>query len=138
MLEDAALRDSRFTVVSLSRNFGHQAALTAALDHVSGDAVVLMDADLQDRPEAIPQLVEKFREGYDVVYAKRVRRKEALWLRFCYKAFYRLLDSVSDMQLSLDSGDFGLMSRRVVDELRGLQEHHRYLRGLRSWVSGAF
>lgn len=133
-LERAALRDDRFVVVLLSRNFGHQATLTAALDHVSGDAVVLMDGDLQDRPEAIPLLLQKYQEGYDVVYAKRVHRKEPVWLRASYKVFYRLLKNISGIQIPMDAGDFGLVSRRVVNELRQMREHHRYLRGLRSWV----
>jgi len=121
-------------VTVLSRNFGHQAALTAALDQVTGDAVVLMDGDLQDRPEAIPALLEKFHEGYDVIYARRISRKESILLRASYKAFYRILGGMSDMNIPMDAGDFGLISRRVVNELRQLREHHRYLRGLRSWV----
>jgi len=134
ILEDAAHRDARVTVISLSRNFGHQAALTAALDHVSGDAVVLMDGDLQDVPESIPLLVEQYRLGYDVVYAVRASRREGLPLRLCYSLFYRLQSLLSDTRLPLDAGDFGLMSRRVVEQLRQMPEHHRYLRGLRSWV----
>ena len=134
LLEEAAQRDSRIMVLSLSRNFGHQAALTAALDHVTGDATVLMDGDLQDEPESIPRLLEKFFEGHDVVYAQRTRRKEAWPLRLSYYVFYRLMARLSDMKLPLDAGDFALMSRRVVEHLQRLQEHHRYLRGLRSWV----
>lgn len=134
VLRDIAVRDARVVAVVLSRNFGHQAALTAALDHVTGDVTVVMDGDLQDQPEAIPQFLELFQSGYDVVYAKRVRRKEPWWLRFSYYVFYRLLARLSDTQLPTDAGDFGLLSRRVVDELRRLPEHHRYLRGLRSWV----
>ena len=134
LLEEAAQRDSRIMALSLSRNFGHQAALTAALDHVTGDATVLMDGDLQDEPESIPRLLEKFFEGYDVVYAQRTRRKEAWPLRLSYYVFYRLMARLSDMKLPLDAGDFALMSRRVVEHLQRLQEHHRYLRGLRSWV----
>ena len=134
MLEAAAQHDSRIVALSLSRNFGHQAAITAALDHVTGDAVVVMDGDLQDVPEVIPQFVEKFHQGYDVVYAKRVRRKEPWPLRLCYFVFYRLMARLSDIQLPLDSGDFGLMSRRVITQLRQMPEHHRYLRGLRTWV----
>jgi len=134
ILEAAAQQDSRVVVLSLSRNFGHQSAITAALDHVSGDATVVMDGDLQDTPEAIPQLVEKYREGYDVAYARRVRRKEPWPLKLCYFVFYRLMATLSDIRLPLDSGDFGLMSRRVVDQLRRMPEHHRYLRGMRSWV----
>jgi glycosyltransferase involved in cell wall biosynthesis len=120
--------------VSLSRNFGHQAALTAALDFVSGDVIVAMDGDLQDRPETIPALLAKHREGYDVVYAQRVKRKERWPLRLSYFLFYRLLASLADMRLPLDSGDFALMSRRVVEQMRAAPERHRYLRGLRSWV----
>jgi glycosyltransferase involved in cell wall biosynthesis len=134
LLEEAVGRDSRLVVVTLSRNFGHQAALTAALDHVTGDATVVMDGDLQDRPEAIPEFLELFGQGYDVVYAKRVQRKEPWWLRLCYFAFYRMLAYLSEIQLPTDTGDFGLVSRRVVEQLRRLPEHHRYLRGLRSWV----
>jgi glycosyltransferase involved in cell wall biosynthesis len=134
MLAEAAREDSRIAAISLSRNFGHQPAITAALDYVTGDAVVVMDGDLQDVPEAIPQFVEKYREGYDVVYARRVRRKEPLLLRVCYFIFYRMMAKLSDIQLPLDSGDFGLMSRRVIDQLKKMPEHHRYLRGMRSWV----
>jgi len=126
--------DSRIIAISLSRNFGHQAAISAALDHASGDAVVIMDGDLQDIPEVIPQFLEKFGEGFDVVYAQRVRRKEPLLLRLCYFVFYRMMARLSDIRLPLDSGDFGLMSRRVVDQIRRMPEHHRYLRGMRSWV----
>jgi dolichol-phosphate mannosyltransferase len=134
LLELAAERDGRIVVVELSRNFGHQTALAAALDQVSGEMVVLMDGDLQDPPEAIPTLVEHYRQGYDVVYVQRVKRKEHWWLRICYYLFYRLLATLSSIELPLDAGDFGLMSRRVIDEIRRMPEHHRYLRGLRTWV----
>jgi len=134
ILEEAAQRDRRILVISLSRNFGHQAALTAALDYVTGDATVVMDGDLQDVPEMIPQLVERHREGYDVVYAQRVHRKEPWALRLCYFVFYRFIASLSDVRLPLDAGDFGLMSRRVIDQLRRMPERHRYLRGIRAWV----
>lgn len=134
LLEQAALEDSRIVVVSLSRNFGHQAAITAGLDRATGDAVVVMDADLQDTPEVIPQFLEKHREGYDVVYAQRVRRKEPWPLRICYFVFYRIMARLSDIRLPVDSGDFGLMSRRVAEQLRRMPEHHRYLRGMRSWA----
>jgi len=134
ILEEAVRKDPRILAISLSRNFGHQAALTAALDHASGDAVVVMDGDLQDTPEAIPQFVERYHDGYDVVYAQRIRRKEPWALRVCYFVFYRIMARLSDVQLPLDAGDFGLMSRRVVDHLHRMPEHHRYLRGLRSWV----
>src|SRR5208283_4945081 len=134
LLAEAARADPRVMVVSLSRNFGHQAALTAALDYVSGDAVVLMDGDLQDVPEAIPAFVKRYEEGYDVVYATRAARKEGWYLRLCYFLFYRLQTFLSETRLPLDAGDFGLISRRVVELLRRMPEHHRYLRGLRSWV----
>jgi glycosyltransferase involved in cell wall biosynthesis len=134
ILEAAARQDARIFVLSLSRNFGHQAGITAALDHVTGDATVVMDGDLQDVPEVIPQFVEKYQQGFDVAYAKRVRRKEPWLLRLCYFVFYRMMARLSDIQLPLDAGDFGLMSRRVIDQLRSMPEHHRYLRGMRSWV----
>lgn len=134
LLEEAAELDPRVVVVHLSRNFGHQAAITAALDHVSGDAVVVMDGDLQDPPEVIPEFVDAFREGYDVVYARRVQRKEPLWLRVSYRGFYRLIARMSNVELPVDAGDFSLMSRRVVDLLREAPERHRYLRGLRAWT----
>jgi dolichol-phosphate mannosyltransferase len=134
ILEAEAARDARMVIVSLSRNFGHQAALTAALDHCSGDAVIVMDADLQDVPEAIPLFVEQHQRGYDVVYATRATRKEAWWLKLAYFVFYRLLAKLSQLNLPLDAGDFALISRRVAEQLRRLPEHHRYLRGLRTWV----
>jgi polyisoprenyl-phosphate glycosyltransferase len=121
-------------VISLSRNFGHQAALTAALDHVSGDATLVMDGDLQDPPELISAFLEQYAKGYDVVYAQRRRRKEAWWLRLCYFVFYRLLSRLSSVPVPVDAGDFALMSRRVVEQLRRAPERHRFLRGLRSWV----
>src|SRR5262249_41479145 len=134
ILELAAASDPRISVISLSRNFGHQAALTAALDHVTGDVCVILDGDLQDPPETIPLLLQKYYEGFDVVYAQRRRRKEALWLKLCFFLFYRLMASMSDMNLPVDAGDFGLLSRRVLDHLRDMREHHRYIRGMRSWV----
>jgi polyisoprenyl-phosphate glycosyltransferase len=134
LLEKAAENDPRLVVVALSRNFGHQIALGAALDQVSGDVTVSMDGDLQDAPEAIPRLLDVYSQGYDVVYVQRVNRKEARWLRACYYVFYRLLAVLSSIQLPLDAGDFGLMSRRVTEEIRRMPEHHRYLRGMRTWV----
>jgi polyisoprenyl-phosphate glycosyltransferase len=136
-LLQAAAAEARLVVVALSRNFGHQAALSAALDHVTGDVVVLMDGDLQDPPEAIPLLLRTHLEGYDVVYARRVRRKEGWLLRASYATFYRVLARLSNVDLPVDSGDFGLMSRRVVEQLRRAPERHRYLRGLRAWAGYA-
>lgn len=134
ILEREARMDGRIVALGLSRNFGHQAALTAGLDYAGGDAVVVMDGDLQDPPETIPDFVARYREGYDVVYARRVRRKEPWWLRTCYYVFYRMMVRLSDIHLPVDAGDFGLMSSRVTNQLRVMREHHRYLRGLRSWV----
>ncbi len=134
LLAEEARHDPRIRVIALSRNFGHQAALTAAIDHVTGDAAIVMDADLQDPPESIPLLVERFEQGYDVVYAQRVARKAPLWLRACFFVLHRFLARLSDVNLPLDAGDFGLISRRVVKQLRQLPERHRYLRGLRGWV----
>ncbi|MFQ5743488.1 MAG: glycosyltransferase family 2 protein [Acidobacteriota bacterium] len=134
MLEKEAAADPRMVVVSLSRNFGHQAALSAALDHVDGDVTVVMDGDLQDPPEIIPRFLSQYQKGYDVVYAQRIGRKEVWWLRLCYFFFYRLLAGMSNLRLPLDAGDFALMSRRVVEQLRRAPEYHRYLRGLRTWV----
>src|SRR5437868_7858081 len=134
ILEDAANLDPRVLVIALSRNFGHQAALSAALDHVSGQVAVILDGDLQDPPETIAALVTKYQEGFDVVYALRTQRKEALWLRLCFFIFYRVMTKMADMSLPLDAGDFGLISKRVVDQLRSMPEHHRYIRGMRSWI----
>lgn len=133
-LEAAAAQEPRLVAVRLSRNFGHQAALTAALDRVRGDVVVVMDGDLQDPPEVIPRFLEHYQTGFDVVYARRVNRKESWWLRAAYYVFYRLMARLASLRLPLDSGDFSLMSGRVVEVLRRTPEHHRYLRGLRTWA----
>lgn len=134
LMEAAAARDPRLTVVVLSRNFGHQAALTAAFDHAQGDVLMLMDGDLQDPPEALPSLLAKLDEGYDVVYVRRTRRKEALWLRMSYHVAYRVIGRLSKIALPSDAGDFAVLSRRAIDAVRDLPERQRYLRGLRSWV----
>ncbi len=133
-LQAASRDDPRITALSFSRNFGHQAAFSAALDYVTGDAVVLMDGDLQDPPEAIPQLLAAHRQGYDVVYAIRIKRKEGVLLRACYHLFYATIALLANIRLPRGAGDFSLMSRRVVDELTRSQERLRYLRGLRTWV----
>ena len=133
ILEAAAKQDSRILAVALSRNFGHQVAISAALDHSCGDVVVVMDGDLQDPPESIPLFLNEYRQGYDVVYAVRTHRKENIVKRTCYKAFYRLLSVLAHLEIPLDAGDFALMSRRVVDLVRNSHERQRYLRGLRTW-----
>mgnify|MGYP001309145031 CR=1 FL=1 len=133
-LEAAAARDPTLVCVILSRNFGHQAAISAGLDTANGDVIVVMDGDLQDAPTAIPAFLAEHAKGYDVVYARRVRRKEGLILRTCYALFYRLMARLSDVAVPLDAGDFALMSRRVVTAIRSSPERKRYLRGLRTWV----
>ncbi|MHB1297055.1 MAG: glycosyltransferase family 2 protein [Gemmatimonadaceae bacterium] len=134
MIEEAARRDPRIAVVALSRNFGHQAALTAAFDHARGDVMLIMDGDLQDPPEALPRLLARLDEGFDVVYVRRARRKEPLWLRASYHVAYRLIASLARIALPIDAGDFALLSRRAIDAVRELPERQRYLRGLRSWI----
>jgi glycosyltransferase involved in cell wall biosynthesis len=134
LIAAAASQESAIVAISLSRNFGHQSALSAALDHVTGDLVIVMDGDLQDCPEIIPEFIAKHDQGFDVVYAQRSFRKEGWILRSCFFLFYRVLLFFSNTPLPLDAGDFALLSRRVVDELRRLPEHNRYLRGLRAWV----
>jgi dolichol-phosphate mannosyltransferase len=137
LIIEAAAADSRVVGVRLSRNFGHQAALTAALETVTGDVVIAMDGDLQDRPEEIPHFIAEYEKGYDVVYAQRVHRKESLPYRAAYFLFYRLMRGLSEVDVPVDSGDFALLSRRVVDQINLLPERHRYIRGLRSWVGFA-
>lgn len=134
LLDDLARRSDRLLVVHLSRNFGHQAAIAAGIDHASGDWIAVMDGDLQDPPEEIPRLLEKALEGFDVVYARRVNRKEGWILRACYAASYRLIAGLSDIRIPLDSGDFAVLSRRVANALRATGERHLFLRGLRAWV----
>ncbi len=134
LIEEAAADEPRVVAVALSRNFGHQAALSAAFDFVSGDVVVAMDGDLQDAPEVIPRFLDEYHKGFDVVYAVRVKRKEGWLLRLCYRTFYRVIGRLADDRLPEGAGDFALMSRRVVDIVRQAPERHRYLRGLRSWA----
>jgi dolichol-phosphate mannosyltransferase len=129
-----AAADPRLKVVSLSRNFGHQAAVTAGLEHARGDLVAVLDADLQDPPEELPRFFRKCRDGYDVVYAVRTRRKEGPFKRLSYFLFYSLLNRLADIDIPLDSGDFCVMNRRCVEALNALPERSRFLRGLRSWV----
>lgn len=134
LLERLAAKDPHVTVVVMARNFGSQGAFTAGMDYATGDAVVLMDGDLQDPPEVIPDLVAKWREGYEVVYGFRKRRHGSASRRVTYKIFYRLFKKLSYIDIPLDAGDFGLMDRRVADVIRSMPERNRYLRGLRAWV----
>lgn len=127
-------RDPNVKVLDLARNFGHQAAITAGLDHAAGEAVIVLDGDLQDPPEVIPQLVTRWQQGYDVVYAVRTKRKEGLLKRIAYGVFYRLMRLMTDTEIPLDAGDFCLIDRRVATALGQLPERNRFVRGLRSWV----
>jgi alanine-glyoxylate transaminase/serine-glyoxylate transaminase/serine-pyruvate transaminase len=134
LLDALRKHDSRVAVLHLSRNFGHQAAVSAGLDHARGQAVAVIDADLQDPPELVPQMVDLWRAGNDVVYAVRQKRKEGLIKRAGYFVFYRLLRMMSDIEIPLDSGDFCLLDRKVVDVLRSLPERLRFMRGLRTYA----
>ncbi len=123
------------TVLNLSRNFGKEAAATAGIDHATGDAVILIDADLQDPPELIPELVRRWRQGFDMVYAQRRARDGDSWFkRRTARAFYRVMQGVGRVSLPPDTGDFRLMSRRVVEALGRLREQHRFMKGLFAWV----
>jgi glycosyltransferase involved in cell wall biosynthesis len=134
MLDALHLREPRIRVVHLSRNFGHQAAVHAGLVESRGEAVVVMDADLQDRPTLLGDFVARWREGYEVVYGIRRQRKEGLLKRGAYALFYRSLRLMAQVPVALDAGDFCLLDRRVVDAVVALPEQHRFLRGLRAWV----
>ncbi len=134
VLTKARKSDPRIRVVSLSRNFGHQIAISAGLAHASGEAVVVMDGDLQDPPEAIGTLWARLREGFDVVYAIRRWRPEPIWLRWAYSCFYRLLRNASSIDVPVDAGDFAILSRRVVNVLCAMPEQRRFLRGMGAWA----
>jgi polyisoprenyl-phosphate glycosyltransferase len=130
-----AALDARIVLVRLSRNFGHQLASTAGVDAALGEAVVLMDADLQDPPEVILEMVARWREGYDVVYGRRTsRRGESLFKRATAAAFYRIIRRLTSIDIPADTGDFRLMSRRVVEVLKGFRERNRFLRGMVAWI----
>ncbi len=134
VLTELAGRDPKVVVVNHTRAFGSQSAFTSGMRIATGDAVVLLDGDLQDPPEIIPQFVEQWREGFDIVYGVRVERETTAFMRRAYKLFYRLFRRLSYLSIPLDAGDFGLLDRRVVDALNSLPESHRFIRGLRAWV----
>lgn len=135
IMRDLRERDHRVCYLSFARNFGHQVAVTAGLNFVRGQAIVVLDADLQDPPELIPELADKWRRGYDVVYAQRVQRHQEGWFkRLTAYLFYRLLRQLADVDMPTDTGDFCLMDRRVVNALNTMPERNRYIRGLRSWL----
>ena len=135
LMQQLALSDGRYHCVFLARNYGHQIALSAGLSKARGtEGVMVIDGDLQDPPELLPDFYAKYREGYDVIYAIRRKRKENMLKKAAYRLFYRLLKSISYIDIPLDSGDFCFMSRRVVDILNRMPEESRYIRGMRSWI----
>lgn len=135
MMRDIAAKDPHFKIIKLSRNFGHQAAISAGISVSAGDAVVIMDGDLQDPPEELHRFLDKWREGYEVVYAIRTKRKENIFKRVSYSVFYRILAFISEIEIPLDSGDFCVMDRKVVHELnQNMPEKIRFVRGLRAYA----
>lgn len=135
ILSNIAKNDKKVKVITFSRNFGHQAAVTAGLKFVTGDVAVIIDADLQDPPELIPDMLKLWEQGNDVVYGKRKSREgESKFKLFTAKAFYRTLNALSDVEIPCDTGDFRLVDRKVVDTVNSLPEHNKFLRGLFSWV----
>ncbi len=128
-------QDTRIKVINFSRNFGMQAALTAGLDHARGQAIVVMDTDLQDPPEVVLSLLEKWREGYQLVYAQRAERAGETWFKkFTASAFYRLIDKITSINIPVDTGEFRLMDRKVVDAIITMREYNRFMRGMSVWV----
>ena len=135
ILEEIAKKDTKVKIISFSRNFGHQAAVTAGLKEVTGDALVIIDADLQDPPELIPEMLELWEQGNEVIYGKRKTRKgESAFKLLTAKMFYKTLNALSDVEIPKDTGDFRLVDRKVVDVVNNLPEHNKFLRGLFSWV----
>ncbi|MDD3364532.1 MAG: glycosyltransferase family 2 protein [Syntrophomonas sp.] len=135
LIEGFAEKDECVKLLDFSRNFGHQIAITAGMDYARGDAIVIIDADLQDPPELIPKMIEKWKEGYEVVYAKRSQRKgETLFKKLTAALFYRLMGAMSEVKIPLDTGDFRLMDRKVCDAMQSIREKNRFVRGLVSWV----
>ena len=135
ILENIASKDDKVKVISFSRNFGHQAAVTAGLKHVSGDAIIIIDADLQDPPELIPQMIQLWEQGNEIIYAKRKKRKgESPFKLLSAKLFYQILNALSDTEIPKDTGDFRLVDKKVVDTINNMPEHNKFLRGLFSWV----
>lgn len=134
-LREIAQKNPEVRVINFARNFGHQIAITAGMDYAKGDAIVIIDADLQDPPEVILEMVDKWQEGFEVVYGKRLQREgETFFKKITAKMFYRLLDSMTDVKFPVDVGDFRLIDRKVCNAMKGLPERSRYVRGLVSWV----
>jgi len=134
ILTRIAALDDRVKLVALSRNFGHQAAVNAGLMHSDGDAIAVIDADLQDPPEVIIRMIDRWLDGFEVVYGVRTKRKEARWKKCCYEVFYRLFNKIASIDVPINAGDFSLIDKRVLDEINRLPEKNRFFRGLRAWI----
>ncbi len=135
LIEAYAARDSRVKIINFARNFGHQTAVTAGIDFAAGEAVILIDADLQDPPELILEMIERWKAGYEVVYAVRGERKGESWFKLLSaKIFYRAISRITDVDIPVDTGDFRLMDEKVVNVLKQMREHNRFIRGMTSWV----
>jgi len=135
MMKNISLKNNHYHSIFLSRNFGHQTAITAGMKYVNAtEAVMIIDADLQDPPEMLNDFYKLYKSGYDIVYAVRKKRKEIWYKKFSYKLFYLLMEKISNINIPVDSGDFSLISRRAVDYLNQMPEESRYLRGMRSWI----
>jgi polyisoprenyl-phosphate glycosyltransferase len=135
IMDELAAQDARVKSVHFARNFGHQIAVTAGIDHAAGQAIVLIDADLQDPPEVILEMIERWKAGYQVVYAVRETREGESWFKLMTaKLFYRIIYRITDIPIPVDTGDFRLIDRKVADVLRQMREHNRFIRGMTSWV----
>jgi dolichol-phosphate mannosyltransferase len=135
LIDDLAAKDARVRTIHFARNFGHQTAVTAGIDHAGGEAVILIDADLQDPPELILEMIERWKAGYQVVYAiRRTRKGESRFKLLTAKLFYRVIYRITDVDIPIDTGDFRLMDARVADVLKAMREHNRFIRGMTSWV----
>lgn len=135
LMRELRAEDPRVCVIDFARNFGHQIAVTAGLDHARGDAVVVIDSDLQDPPEVIPDFIERWKEGYEVVYGVRKEREGETWFKlFTARLFYRIIGALTNVDIPMEAGDFRLLDRQVVDDLRRMREHRRFIRAMTSWV----
>ena len=135
IMGEVAKKDNRVKLINFSRNFGHQIAISAGIDYAKGDAVIIIDADLQDPPEVMLEMIKKWEEGYDVVYGKRLKRKgETAFKKLTAKMFYRTLNSLTSVDMPVDTGDFRLISRRVCETLKKIGERNRFMRGIVSWI----
>jgi dolichol-phosphate mannosyltransferase len=135
MAREICMKDANVKLIDFSRNFGHQTAITAGMDHACGDAVVVIDADLQDPPEVILEMLKKWREGYEIVYGQRIKREgETVFKKLTAKIFYRFLRSMTEVDIPVDTGDFRLIDRKVCDAMKTISERNRYVRGIVSWL----